>query len=134
MPEFPDLTVYIDSLEARITGQILERIRVVSPFLLRTVEPPLAEAEGRIVMGVRRRLLPREGDGISRGRGRARQVPEALSGVRLTGPAHCLCRKRVQLLRCLPDGRKLLADRALSRLLKGDWPRTREELEEMRGK
>ena len=54
MPELPDLTVYLDSFQARIVGQTLERIRVVSPFLLRTVEPSLEEAEGKTVIGVRR--------------------------------------------------------------------------------
>jgi formamidopyrimidine-DNA glycosylase len=49
MPELPDITAYIRALEKRIVGQPLERARVGSPFLLRTVEPPLASAEGRAV-------------------------------------------------------------------------------------
>ena len=49
MPELPDITAYISALEKRIVGQRLERIRLSSPFLLRTVEPPLAGAEGRVV-------------------------------------------------------------------------------------
>jgi len=49
MPELPDITAYIRALEKRIVGQPLERVRMGSPFLLRTVEPPLASAEGRVV-------------------------------------------------------------------------------------
>jgi len=54
MPELPDITAYIKALEKRIIGQTLERVRLGSPFLLRTVEPPLATVEGRIVKQVRR--------------------------------------------------------------------------------
>ena len=54
MPELPDLTVYIESLQSRIEGQRLERVRLVSPFLLRSVDPPLREAEGKAVRGLRR--------------------------------------------------------------------------------
>jgi formamidopyrimidine-DNA glycosylase len=54
MPELPDITAYIAALESRIVGQPLEHIRVASPFLLRTVQPPLASAEGREVRELRR--------------------------------------------------------------------------------
>ena len=54
MPELPDITVYIDALAARILGQKLERIRLASPFLLRTVTPPLEAAAGRTVRELRR--------------------------------------------------------------------------------
>jgi formamidopyrimidine-DNA glycosylase len=54
MPEFPDITVYIEALESRILGQTLESVRVVSPFLLRTATPPLAEASGKRVLQLRR--------------------------------------------------------------------------------
>lgn len=54
MPELPDLTVYREHLEGRIVGERLERIRLVSAFLLRTVTPPLSEAEGRTVVGCSR--------------------------------------------------------------------------------
>jgi len=54
MPELPDITVYIEALQKRILGQRLERARIVSPFLLRTVEPPVASAEGRKVLQLRR--------------------------------------------------------------------------------
>ena len=54
MPELPDITAYISALEPRILGQPLEHVRIASPFLLRTAQPPLASAEGHIVREVRR--------------------------------------------------------------------------------
>jgi formamidopyrimidine-DNA glycosylase len=54
MPELPDIAAYITALEARILGQPLERVRLASVFLLRTVDPPLASVEGRTVVGLRR--------------------------------------------------------------------------------
>jgi len=54
MPELPDITVYIEALEARISGQPLQDVRRNSPFLLRTVTPPLDAAYGRKVTGLRR--------------------------------------------------------------------------------
>jgi len=54
MPELPDITAYISALESRIVGQPLQHIRLASPFLLRTANPPLSDAEGRIVRELRR--------------------------------------------------------------------------------
>ena len=54
MPELPDIAAYITALEARILHQPLERVRLASIFLLRTVDPPLASAEGRVVKEIRR--------------------------------------------------------------------------------
>ena len=54
MPELPDITVYIEALEKRILRQRLERVRIASPFLLRTANPPLASAEGESVVQLRR--------------------------------------------------------------------------------
>jgi formamidopyrimidine-DNA glycosylase len=54
MPELPDIAAYISALESRIVGYPLQRIRVASPFLLRTAQPPLASAEGRTVKQLRR--------------------------------------------------------------------------------
>jgi formamidopyrimidine-DNA glycosylase len=54
MPELPDIAAYIAALEPRILGQRLERVRLSSVFLLRTVDPPLASAEGRTVHAIRR--------------------------------------------------------------------------------
>src|SRR5215469_8168944 len=54
MPELPDIAAYLTALESRIGGQILERIRLASPFVLRTTQPPLASMEGRSVRELRR--------------------------------------------------------------------------------
>ncbi len=54
MPEFPDLELYLSALRPRIVGQPLERVRLGSPFVLRSVEPPLASTSGRKVVGLRR--------------------------------------------------------------------------------
>ncbi len=54
MPELPDIVVYIESLERRVRGQVLERVRLANPFLLRSVEPPLAAAHRRTVVELRR--------------------------------------------------------------------------------
>ncbi len=54
MPELPEITVYVEALERRVIGTILDRIRIRSPSLLRSVDPPLPEAYGRTVTGVER--------------------------------------------------------------------------------
>lgn len=54
MPELPDVEVYLDALRVRLGGERLERVRLASPFLLRTVDPPLAVAEGRRIGELRR--------------------------------------------------------------------------------
>lgn len=54
MPELPDITVYLEALEARILGSTLDRVRIASPFLLRTVDPPVSAAEGKTVTALRR--------------------------------------------------------------------------------
>jgi formamidopyrimidine-DNA glycosylase len=54
MPELPDVDVYVAALDARVPGATLERVRLNSPFLLRTVTPPLAAVNGKRVLGLRR--------------------------------------------------------------------------------
>ncbi|HEX6043849.1 MAG TPA: DNA-formamidopyrimidine glycosylase family protein [Pyrinomonadaceae bacterium] len=54
MPELPDIVVYIEALEQRIQNTALKRVRVASPFLLRTAVPPLSSVEGRKVVELRR--------------------------------------------------------------------------------
>ena len=54
MPELPDIAAYISALEARISGQPLQRVRLASVFLLRTVDPPLSAVEGKTVHALRR--------------------------------------------------------------------------------
>ena len=54
MPELPDITAYIRALEPRIVGQTLEHVRLGSIFVLRTVDPPVNSAEGKVVRSLRR--------------------------------------------------------------------------------
>src|SRR5579862_2934241 len=54
MPELPDIAAYITALEPRIVGQPLKRVRLAGVFLLRTVDPPLPNVEGRVVRELRR--------------------------------------------------------------------------------
>jgi formamidopyrimidine-DNA glycosylase len=54
MPELPDITAYITALEPRIIDQPLQRVRIASPFVLRTARPPLSDVEGRTVRELRR--------------------------------------------------------------------------------
>ena len=54
MPELPDVVVYVERLQAFLVGERLDRVRLASPFLLRSVDPPLAEVEGRRVLGFER--------------------------------------------------------------------------------
>jgi len=54
MPELPDVTVYREALEQRVVGRYLDKILILLPFLLRTVDPPIAAAQGRRVTEVRR--------------------------------------------------------------------------------
>jgi formamidopyrimidine-DNA glycosylase len=54
MPELPDVVTYLEALRPRIVGQVLERCRLASPFLLRSVDPPPSAVEGRAVVDVRR--------------------------------------------------------------------------------
>jgi len=67
MPELPDVTVYVEALERRVVGQALVGVRLASPFVLRSFDPPLAAIEGRIVRGLRRigkRIVLDFGDGL----------------------------------------------------------------------
>jgi len=54
MPELPDILAYLDALDSRIVGQRLEEIQLLSPFLLRSVDPPIAAVKGKLVTGLRR--------------------------------------------------------------------------------
>lgn len=54
MPELPDITVYVERLDAKVRGDVLQRVRVMNPFLLRTAVPPITSAEGRRVLGIER--------------------------------------------------------------------------------
>ncbi len=54
MPEYPDITIYIERLEALVKGQPLEQIRFAGPFFLRTADPPIKTIHGAVVRGVER--------------------------------------------------------------------------------
>jgi len=54
MPELPDITIYIEALERRVLGQQLTKVRLASPFVVRSFDPPISAAEGRKVVGLRR--------------------------------------------------------------------------------
>ena len=54
MPELPDVTVYIEAISRRVSGQRLRRVRLANPFVLRTVEPTIADVSGKIVREIRR--------------------------------------------------------------------------------
>lgn len=54
MPELPDIAAYLTALDARIVGQPIQQVRLASPFLLRTAQPPLTSVEGRVVRELRR--------------------------------------------------------------------------------
>ena len=214
MPELPDVTVYLEALAARVRGRKLLGVRLASPFVLRTFDPPLSAAAGKKVLGLRRvgkrLVLELEGDlflvmhlmiagrlkwldagakipgkvGLAafdfdsgtvvltevaskkrasihlvRGeeavremdRGGTEPLEATLESFREGMAVHgryrmpCpVCGTAVQRIayaenetnycpRCQTEGR-VLSDRSLSRLLKEDWPRTVEELEERFGK
>jgi len=54
VPELPDITIYLEALERRVLRQPLNQVRIASPFLLRTVIPPIQAVQGREVIGLRR--------------------------------------------------------------------------------
>jgi formamidopyrimidine-DNA glycosylase len=54
VPELPDVTVYVERLEDRLAGKVLERVRLLNPFVLRSVIPPVAAAEGKKILHLRR--------------------------------------------------------------------------------
>ncbi len=54
MPELPDITIYLEALERRVVGQVLEKIRIVDVFVLRTAMPPIDSLTGKKVVGLRR--------------------------------------------------------------------------------
>ncbi len=66
MPELPDIAVYVDALERYVAGQTLDRLRLASPFLVRSFDPPISAVEGRTITGIgrlgKRIVLALEGD------------------------------------------------------------------------
>jgi len=54
MPELPDILLYLHALRPRVVGKRVDKVRLVSPFLLRSIEPPLAAVEGRSIVDLHR--------------------------------------------------------------------------------
>src|SRR5664279_5278773 len=54
MPELPDVTLYVEHLESLLKGDVLRKVRLASPFVLRSVQPPLRQVEGRRLAAVSR--------------------------------------------------------------------------------
>ncbi|MEM9488392.1 MAG: DNA-formamidopyrimidine glycosylase family protein, partial [Myxococcota bacterium] len=54
MPELPDVTIYIERMRAMLAGHTLGEVRLFSPFVLRSVQPPIAELSGKRMIGARR--------------------------------------------------------------------------------
>src|SRR5437870_4866551 len=54
MPELPDIVVYLEALQSRVVGERLDRVRIASPLLLRSVDPPLEQLAGRVLRRLER--------------------------------------------------------------------------------
>ncbi|MGZ5427588.1 MAG: DNA-formamidopyrimidine glycosylase family protein, partial [Thermoanaerobaculia bacterium] len=54
MPELPDVTVYLEHLDRLVRGEVLRKVRLASPFVLRSVQPPIQNVEGRRLLSVTR--------------------------------------------------------------------------------
>ncbi|HKT49504.1 MAG TPA: DNA-formamidopyrimidine glycosylase family protein [Candidatus Angelobacter sp.] len=106
MPELPDITVYIEALEQRVLGHVLERILIAGPSLLRTADPPISLAEGRKVAELRR-----VGKRIAFGLDPAASDPALRDGERLWLVLHLMIAGRLHWSdkRKVPDGRRVLA-------------------------
>ena len=87
---------------------------------------------GRASSARSRRTLPRESDRLSRKYGGTRTVRKTVPRLRGTDRADCLADNETNYCARCQTGGRLLADRALSRLMHEDWPRTLEEMEELR--
>jgi formamidopyrimidine-DNA glycosylase len=155
MPELPDIIVYNEALESYILNSPVEKLRIGSPFVVRSVEPPIGEVEGKRVRGIERlfhatrqtltdwteRLRQKAGDAFP-DKVTAFHPEMAVHG-RYREPCP-VCDAPVQRIRYAQNevnycaqcqtGGGILADRAMSRLLKSDWPRTLDEWEGRMGR
>jgi formamidopyrimidine-DNA glycosylase len=127
VPELPDVVVYLERMNALVGDAVLKRVRIANPFVLRSVDPTDEWTE---------RLRGEVGEGFPE------KVTAFRSGMAVHGRFRkpCpVCGAPVQRIvyasnecnycaRCQTGG-KLLADRALSRLLKKNWPRTIDDIE-----
>ena len=101
MPELPDITVYIEALEQRVLGHMLERVQIAGPSLLRTANPPIGAAENQRVVELRR-IGKRIAMGLEDG---------SAPGERLWLVLHLMIAGRLHWSekRKTPDGRRILA-------------------------
>ena len=130
MPELPDIVVYVERMGALLADATLNRVRIANPFVLRSVVPALAEIEGKKVRSFERLgkriifCLADEFYLVVHGRFRE-PCPVCGAPVQRIVYASNECN---YCARCQTGG-KVLADRALSRLLKKNWPRRIEDIE-----
>ena len=143
MPELPDVVVYLEALDRHVVGRELRKIRIVGISLLQTFDPPISEAEGQTVFGTKRLVLELDGSdelflvihlmvaGRLRWRDEVGAKPPGKIGLAAFDFDHGTlvlteASKRKKASLWLVQG----ADRSLSRLLKDDWPRSIDDLED----
>ncbi len=131
MPELPDLTAYVEALDRFISGRAIKSVRTATPFLVRTWDPPLSSVGGRRVLSIdrvaKRIVIGIEDDLFLPVHGKSKQpCPRCATPIQRIACAENEC----NYCPTCQTGGKLLADRGLSRLLRGDWPKSLEEMEE----
>ncbi|HEY6273142.1 MAG TPA: DNA-formamidopyrimidine glycosylase family protein [Terriglobales bacterium] len=106
MPELPDITVYLEALEARIGGRVLERALIAGPSLLRTASPPIESLRGRTVLALRRL-----GKRVVIGLGDPDGKPELwlVLHLMIAGRLHWKNKDAAKKASAVPDGRRVLA-------------------------
>ena len=106
MPELPDITAYLEALEARVLGHVLERVRIAGPSLLRTASPPIESAQGRTVLALRR-----VGKRVVFGLGPPAGKPELwlVLHLMIAGRLHWKTKDAIKKKDVIPDGRRVLA-------------------------
>lgn len=121
MPELPDISVYLEALEARVLGHKLERVRIAGPSLLRTASPPIESVQGLTVLALRRlgkRVVIGLGDpsgkpelGPSTRTARAPGTPEVwlVLHLMIAGRLHWKNKEAMRKNDAPPDGRRVLA-------------------------
>ena len=144
MPELPDLTVYIETIGAKTIGRALEHVRIASPFLVRTVEPPLRAVEGKQVLGLRRVgkriVFALEGDlflvvhlmisGRFRWRERGAPIPKKLGLAAFDFPNGTLLLTRGEHQEAGVAPRSFVEKTRCTRSIRAGWSRARSDAQE----
>ena len=106
LPELPDITAYLEALEARVLGHMLERVRIAGPSLLRTASPPIESVQGRSVLALRR-----VGKRVVFGLGDPAGQPELwlVLHLMIAGRLHWKTKDAIKKKDVVPDGRRVLA-------------------------